>query len=261
MASYKVKFYKGDYSERQQAANNDNAVCYVEHHFNGGSPSANYALVVVASNSSSASRDWGKAYGRQIAEAFDIRNNGISVGGYNGRGNGNLSGTKMPAILLEPFFITNKDGANWAKTRQEELASILVKTIHEFFPQGGLIALSVGHKYKKSKPNDRGVQAVTGEWEADLAEQVLLKAKALLEKPTTPPPSDDNDEPIPVSEVSEWAREAHKWVIAKGVSDGTRPHDPVTREEVWVMLHRALNPPAPKTLKRSRSVSSRTRKP
>ncbi len=39
-------------------------------------------------------------------------------------------------------------------------------------------------------------------------------------------------------EVSPWAKEAQDWVVAKGISDGTRPKDQVTRQEVWTMLHR-----------------------
>jgi N-acetylmuramoyl-L-alanine amidase len=44
----------------------------------------------------------------------------------------------------------------------------------------------------------------------------------------------------PKDDVSSWAREAQKFVIDKGISDGTRPKDTVTREEMWTMLHRAL---------------------
>lgn len=40
------------------------------------------------------------------------------------------------------------------------------------------------------------------------------------------------------SEVSSWAKEAHEWAIKNNISDGTRPKDPVTREEVWTMLFR-----------------------
>lgn len=40
--------------------------------------------------------------------------------------------------------------------------------------------------------------------------------------------------------VSDWAKDAHTWVVQQGISDGSRPKDPVTREEVWTMLHRAL---------------------
>jgi len=38
--------------------------------------------------------------------------------------------------------------------------------------------------------------------------------------------------------ASEWAREAQEWVIKNNISDGTRPHEKITREESWVMLHR-----------------------
>lgn len=47
-------------------------------------------------------------------------------------------------------------------------------------------------------------------------------------------------EPEPVQTVSDWAREAHVWVVEQGITDGTRPKDPVTREEVWTMLYRAF---------------------
>jgi N-acetylmuramoyl-L-alanine amidase len=40
--------------------------------------------------------------------------------------------------------------------------------------------------------------------------------------------------------VSDWAREARDWAVKHGITDGTRPTDPVTREEVWTMLYRAL---------------------
>jgi len=38
--------------------------------------------------------------------------------------------------------------------------------------------------------------------------------------------------------ISSWAAEAQKWVMDNKISDGERPHDNVTREEMWVMLHR-----------------------
>lgn len=50
------------------------------------------------------------------------------------------------------------------------------------------------------------------------------------------------DIPADVSEcseiVAEWACEAWEAAKAKGVTDGTRPTDPITRQEVIVMLHR-----------------------
>jgi len=40
--------------------------------------------------------------------------------------------------------------------------------------------------------------------------------------------------------LSDFAKKAWKWVVEKKISDGTRPKDPVTREELWTMLWRAL---------------------
>ena len=47
-------------------------------------------------------------------------------------------------------------------------------------------------------------------------------------------------EEVDLSEVSSWAKESAKWAIDNGITDGSNPKDPVTREQVWVMLHRAM---------------------
>ena len=44
--------------------------------------------------------------------------------------------------------------------------------------------------------------------------------------------SDDKDTP------SEWAYEAWEWAKKKGITDGTRPHDTVTREQTVTMIWR-----------------------
>jgi len=38
---------------------------------------------------------------------------------------------------------------------------------------------------------------------------------------------------------SSWAAEAARWCVENGITDGTRPKDTPTREELWVMLYRA----------------------
>lgn len=43
------------------------------------------------------------------------------------------------------------------------------------------------------------------------------------------------------NEVSPWAIDAKKWVVDNSISDGLRPKEPVTREEIWTMLHRLYN--------------------
>ena len=187
MTEYRVKFYRGDYGARQAAANRGQAVCYVEHHFNStGSPTADYACVVVGKNASAASKNWGGWYAARVAKVFNtkiVRPAGILVGGYQGRGNYNLIKTEMPAILLEPLFCSNPTQAKIIRSGEgrDQLARILAESIRKFFPAGGLVAFSVGHKYKSSAPNDRGAAVRGGGTEADYAEMVLLLAKHLLE--------------------------------------------------------------------------------
>jgi len=189
---YDTRFYKGDYQERQRQANEDKCVAYVEHHFNSSaSPSANYAVVITGANASQTSRNWGRWYAQAVAREFNIAvggDQGILVGGYNGRGDYNLRFTNMPAILLEPLFASNPQHAEWIKSEsgQSRLAQVLTDSIQRFFPNRGLIGLSVGHKYKTSSPNDRGAAIYGGGWEADYAEQVLTKAEAMLKAVAEP---------------------------------------------------------------------------
>jgi hypothetical protein len=183
---YEVRFYTGEYKTRQLHANRDGAIAYVEHHFNAGSEKASYAVVVVGSNASARSKSWGRWYSRRCAEVFSLRvggDDGLLVGGYEGRGNANVFHTKCPAILVEPLFCSNPRHAAIIRSLEGrlKLAEILAASIREFFPKGGLIAFSVGHKGKPSKPRDRGAAVYGGGSEADFAEMVLLEAKLMLE--------------------------------------------------------------------------------
>lgn len=187
MPVYSVQFYRGDYARRQQAANDDGAICYVEHHFNSNGPEACYACVVVARNASARSIAWGNAYTREVARAFGVPDRGVVVGGFGGRGDGNLRRTAMPAILVEPLFVSNPRGAKCARERAPELAAILASSVRSHFSTGGRVAFSVGHRYRPCAPGDRGAPAVGGGWEADLAETVLQLAARLLEGPAAIP--------------------------------------------------------------------------
>ena len=184
-SKWEVRFYTGDYKERQRQANIDGAVCYVEQHFNASSnPDANYAMVVVANNASQKSKSWGLHYALKASELFDIRNNRLSIGGIGGRGNGNLIYTSMPAILLEPCFISNPEQARLMleDSYQDKLAKVLADSIRVFFPDGGLVAFSIGHVGKTSNPNDRGASVAGSDlMESDIATKVMQKARKMLE--------------------------------------------------------------------------------
>ena len=185
---YRVRFYKGDYIDRQRQANADKCAAYVEHHFNSSeSPTTGYSVVITGANASQTSRNWGRWYAQAAAREFNLTvggDQGIVVGGYNGRGDGNLRFTDMPAILLEPLFASNPQHAEIIRSDdgQARLALIMCDSIQRFFPKGGLIGFSVGHKYKTSQPKDRGAALAGGGWEADFAETVLHTAKTRLEQ-------------------------------------------------------------------------------
>jgi hypothetical protein len=183
---YTVRFYKGYQVQRQRDANADGAICYIEHHFNSCTdPKAGYTVVIVANNASHKSREWGKLYARLVSGEFGTKiggDSGIKVGGYGGRGNYLLRYTSMPAILVEPLFASNPHNAAIIKSEdgRERLARALVESIREMFPDGGLVAFSVGHKYNTRKPDDRGASVAGGGNEADYVEMVLEKAGEIL---------------------------------------------------------------------------------
>ena len=185
---YKVNLYKGDYRDRQKKANTDKCMCYVEQHFNSStSLNADYSVVITGSNASQTSKNWGRWYAQAVAREFDLPlggDRGIKVGGFNGRGDFNLRYTEMPAILLEPLFASNPQHADWIRNdeKQIKLASILSESIHRFFQNEGIVAFSIGHKYKESRPDDRGAKLYGDGNEADYAEIVLEKAGEMLKQ-------------------------------------------------------------------------------
>jgi len=203
---YEVRFYKGNYKYRQYQANRDKCVAYIEHHFNAsGNSASGYSVVIVGYNSSSTSKAWGRWYANHIGQEFRVPvagRGGIAIGGFSGRGNGNVKHTNMPAILLEPLFVSNPLHAEIVRSEQgqDRLAKVLLNSIVEFFPNGGKIAFSVGHKYKTSNPSDRGAAVYGGGAEAEYAEIVLEKAKYLLEN-YTPAKSEPVIEDVTDNEV------------------------------------------------------------
>ena len=63
----------------------------------------------------------------------------------------------------------------------------------------------------------------------DFRKDVQNKVNELLNK------ENDSDK------ISDWAKDAWYWVKEAAISDGTRPKDFVTREEIWTMLYRMGN--------------------
>jgi N-acetylmuramoyl-L-alanine amidase len=182
---YRVEFVKGDYTQRQMQANRMSAALYFEGHANASTdPNADYALGIVATNASTASIDLAARLARGWAAAFDA---GLGYGTgvrHGGHGDGNLKHTKMPAVLGEPVFASNRRQALLAETDEgiDRIAGVLVDAIRDTVPDGALIVLSVGHIGKQSAPRDRGApwSGVRFTTEAAFASAYLARAAALL---------------------------------------------------------------------------------
>jgi hypothetical protein len=189
MSLYKVKFYYGDYHTRQRNANNDKAVLYVEQRFNTFSRKSNYTLVKVTDAASDSVVAIAADYANIISNRLNIPLYENDVPGVirtrrGRRGDDSIRVAEMPAILLEPMFVSNPEHVQlfWNNGR-EILADTLAIVTRKYFPEGGLIGFSVGHRYKRSSPFDQGSHCWgTPEFsEASLSEQVLWVAKFFLE--------------------------------------------------------------------------------
>ena len=189
---YEVRFYKGDYLQRQLAANADKAVAYVD------------TTSTAVLRRRRAMRSWWWARTRRAPAATGDAgmprrwpsnsatkaggDQGIMVGGWEGRGDGNVKHTKMPAVLLEPLFASHPQQAEAIRgdAGQAVLAPHPRREHPPLLPRRWIGRFSVGHKYKVSSPNDRGAALAGGGNEADHAEKVLLKAEEMLHGVTGP---------------------------------------------------------------------------
>lgn len=73
-------------------------------------PTGLYALIRFA---------YAEAIGREFSATLG-GDQGILVGGYNGRGDDNVRYTDMPAVLLEPLFGSNPAHAEWIRSEAEQ---------------------------------------------------------------------------------------------------------------------------------------------
>lgn len=192
MPHYEVRFFTGDYTPRQSAANAWGASLYVEQHLNDDdNPAVDYTTAILARESAGRqkfqdSMRWARRYCELASSALGLKNAGPKPGGYGGRGEGNVRVFKGPAILVEPCFGTSSRSGPRVKTAEgvELLAVALVASIREVLPQGGKVALSIGHKGKTGRhADDTGSKLFGGGWEADVAEAVLKRVAILLTDP------------------------------------------------------------------------------
>jgi N-acetylmuramoyl-L-alanine amidase len=183
---YRVVWVKGDYRARQEEANRQQAIAYVEQHFNSGPETANHGCVVLAADASPKCKEWAQTYAALLNQRLGValyNRDGLAIGRFPENGEAHLYSATMPAILVRPLFGTNPIQADLIRSTegQTALAAVLADSIKRAFPAGGVVAFSVGHKYRTDSPHDRGAPLAGGGLEADYAERVLEAAQKLLE--------------------------------------------------------------------------------
>lgn len=127
-----------------------------------------------------------KLLNRHCINELGLKDRGVKVSNFTV-----LTKTKMPAVLTENGFYTNKEECNKMKTEefQKNCAIGHAKAICEYY----------------------GITYVEN----------------VAEKNNT-----TNN-----ANVATWAKDAYDWVVENEISDGLRPTDTVTRQELWTMLH------------------------
>jgi hypothetical protein len=197
---------RGPLDQRQVDANNAGCIAAVEQHLNSSTnKDANYSMVLVTKNASFRAKAWGADYTTRVAHEFNIRDAGVVIDAP--RGMYNIKFYKCPAILLESGFVSNHNFANRIQIGEgiDALAACLVDSIVAMFPDGGLVALSVGHLYRGTGDhgapvNDEGdAPDPAFDTEGELNDAIITAAEEMLvlrlppqEAPTdpAPPPSE-----------------------------------------------------------------------
>ena len=191
-----------DYRARQLYANAKGAICFIEGHHNANMYSVdingdgvadvdapgvadNPTSVLVCDNASAKSMDMGTYFAAECAKAFKIPNRGLVVRKPGERGYYNLYYTNMPAVLLEPLYVSDAEVAVIAQSEhaRDTIAQLIANMVRKYFPNGGVVAFSVGHLFKLSSKWDRGAPVVgTGGKvaEGDLVLEYMRKAAELL---------------------------------------------------------------------------------
>lgn len=125
------------------------ATCYAEAHLNASTdPKAQRAEAIVSLTAQPRARAWASAYLDELVTQGVQKRVGPVV---TGRGSGNIARVRAPAMLLEPGFISDPEFAAFARTGEgiDALGAAFANATIRTFPAGGLVAIRVGHAYRK----------------------------------------------------------------------------------------------------------------
>ncbi|MHB1323999.1 MAG: peptidoglycan-binding protein [Coriobacteriia bacterium] len=205
MPKWEPVIVTGDYDDRQAAANKLGAVCYYEQHMNSYTTTAKpYGLVEVAHNASQKSKDWADDLSKRWTNITGLptKRRDLKDGT---RGNYNIKLTDMPACLGEPGPISHAAFDDWmdAEPNRSLLALAVAESIKAMFPNGGKVALSIGHLGKTSNPRDTGAADADApgtpgdQTEGALNADVIHKVAAFLVAGSTVPAPQAPQTPAP----------------------------------------------------------------
>lgn len=154
-------------------------------------------------------------------------------------GGGNSNNTHIGVEMTEPATIKYTGGSSWVDNNPAATKDHVMKTYQvavELFAKlckdynlnpladGVIISHSEGHK-RGIASNHGDVEHIWNKYGLTM-NQFRKDVKAKMSDSV----SQDN--------TKVWYADDQKWAMDNKISDGSRPADPVTRAEVWAMLHR-----------------------
>lgn len=228
-------------------------------HFNASAdPQANGVEVCYVNP---AYKDEAAALSKAIAAAGGLKDRGAKF-----RDNlGFLNRTNKPALLIEVCFVTSAVDANLYRKNFDAICRTIAQTLtgksgtsaavsNPSMPKSEILSLQKLLNLAAVDPriDEDGIWGAQTEAAVKQFQRraglvvdgiagpnTLNKLKAVTRENTTKEETPVAEEYKKDAPVSPRFAEAQTWVKEKGISDGTYPQRPVTREEVWSMLHRA----------------------
>lgn len=89
---------------------------------------------------------------------------------------------EMPAVELEPLFVTNPNEARWVhnEANLDSMAAMFAKVAETQLRPDATVGLSIGHLFKSPTSTDKGARCVLGDYEADHASALAHKIANLI---------------------------------------------------------------------------------
>lgn len=134
----KPKGKKSQYEQMVDLVNASEALVAVELHLNAvGSPAAFGASVLYSG--STRGREVAQAVQAAVVAALGTQDRGVHARAREGRGGSFLHDTKMPAVIVEPGFVSNPEDLTRLRTRTAEYALALADGITNYFRAEGAL--------------------------------------------------------------------------------------------------------------------------